>query len=153
MIAGLIRWPGEIARHAEPLARAAALDPRFAVLLDALDALAPGKALESNGLRTILARQGMAVPAASDYADLRFGFLGEGTEPDLAAMELDRAVGLLVERPELESALADATGRFEYALSDDEYARAWAEQQRLLKRKLEFDTRLRQMAGARTELS
>ena len=153
VIAGLVRWPGEIARHAEPLARAAALDPRFAALLDALDALAPGDALESKGLRTILARQGMAVPAASDYADMRFGFLGEATEPEAAVAELDRAVGLLVERPELEAALSDATGRFEHALSDDEYAEAWAEQQRLLKRKLEFDTRLRQMAGMRAELS
>ncbi|MEO6091840.1 MAG: DNA primase [Novosphingobium sp.] len=153
VISGLIRWPQEIARHAEPLARAAALDPRFAALLDALDGLAPGEMLESNGLRTILARQGMAVPAPSDYADLRFGFLVENAEPDVAAAELDRAVGILVERPELEAALADATGRFQQALSDEDYAEAWAEQQRLLKRKLEFDTRLRQMAAVRAELS
>ena len=69
----------------------------------------------------------------------------EGEAPDLAGDSLAQAVGLLVERPALEAALADATARFESDLSEG----AYAEQQRLLKRKLEFDARLRQMASAR----
>ena len=48
---------------------------------------------------------------------------------------------MLVERPVLEAALQAATARF-----DADPDGAFAEQQRLLKRKLEFDTRLRQMA-------
>jgi DNA primase len=57
---------------------------------------------------------------------------------------LAEAIALLVEAPAIEAALAAATARFEV---DPEGA--FAEQQRLLKRKLEFDARLRQM-GANT---
>jgi DNA primase len=74
-----------------------------------------------------------------------FGFLRDDLSPEQAREELAQAVGLLVERPALEAALAAATTRFEADLSDG----AYAEQQRLLKRKLEFDARLRQMASAR----
>ena len=62
---------------------------------------------------------------------------------DQAAEELAQAVALLVERPALEAALAAATDRFEHELSEG----AFAEQQRLLKRKLEFEARLGQMAS------
>ena len=54
------------------------------------------------------------------------------------------AVSLLVERPALEAALAAATARFE---TDPEAA--FAEQQRLLKRKLAFEKRLGLMASRR----
>ena len=53
-------------------------------------------------------------------------------------------MSLLVERPALEAALAAATARFE---TDPECA--FAEQQRLLKRKLDFEERLRHMASKR----
>jgi len=59
--------------------------------------------------------------------------------------ELPMAVALLVERPALEAALADATARFEQTFEQD----AFEEQQRLLKRKLEFERRLGQMASER----
>jgi hypothetical protein len=49
----------------------------------------------------------------------------------------------------LETALADATERLNREFTDE----AYAEQQRLLKRKLEFDARLGQMASARAALS
>ena len=149
VLAGLLRRPGEIAAHAEVLARAAAFDPRFAALLDALDAEGP---LESEALSTILAQQGMAVPEATDYAGLRFGFLNSDIEPELASAELRQAIALLVERPELLAALADATERCTLGASDDDFAQAWADQQRILKRKLEFDARLRQMSGALAEV-
>lgn len=76
---------------------------------------------------------------------MRFGFLADAIPPEQARAELAQAIGLLVERPALEAALAAATRRFESDLSEG----AYAEQQRLLKRKLEFDARLRQMASAR----
>jgi DNA primase len=140
VIAGLIRWPGQIARHIDTLVRLIPLDSRFGLILDLHDT---GEPLESQGLATILARQGMAVPAPAEYAGLRFGFLGVEAPPDQAAAGLAQAIGLLVERPALEAALAEATARYEREFTDE----AYAEQQRLLKRKLEFDARLGQMAN------
>lgn len=139
VLAGLILWPGEIPRHAEALARTQGLDSRFARLLDCCDA-AP--TLERSALSTILAKEGLDVPATTEYSGLRFGFLNPEATPEQAAVELAQAIDLLVERPALETALADATARFERELSDETFN----EQQRLLKRKLEFDSRLRQMA-------
>ena len=139
VLAGLIRWPDQITRHAEALARTPGLDPRFSLLLDCCHMHEP---LESAALASILADSGLAIPGTAEYSGLRFGFLNPDTGADQAAEDLVQAVDLLVERPVLEAALAQATARFESELSDD----AFAEQQRLLKRKLEFDSRLRQMA-------
>ena len=146
VLAGLLRHPGELARHGNQLASAQLPDPRFGVLIDAID---DGEVLETQHLGTILADRGLAAPAPEEYAALRFTFLTEGAPPEQARSELASAVGLLVERPALEAALAQATARFERDLSDG----AYAEQQRLLKRKLEFDSRLRQMASARAGAS
>ncbi|MFM2302318.1 MAG: hypothetical protein RLZZ84_2054 [Pseudomonadota bacterium] len=142
VLAGLLRYPREITRHADALARAELADPRFAQLIDAVDA---GQPLETGALATILTNRGLAAPRPDEYASLRFGFLADDAPVDQARDDLAQAVGLLVERPALEAALADATARFERDLSEG----AYAEQQRLLKRKLEFDSRLRQMASAR----
>ncbi|MBO9726467.1 MAG: DNA primase [Novosphingobium sp.] len=139
VLAGLIRWPALIRRHAEALARTPDLDPRFGLLLDVSQASEP---LESDRLATILVDNGLEIPGTAEYSGLRFGFLNTETGADQAAEDLAQAVDLLVERPVLDAALARATARFESELSED----AFAEQQRLLKRKLEFDSRLRQMA-------
>jgi DNA primase len=145
IIAGLVRFPGEIARHAETLARGPGMDPRFDLLLDASD---QGQALESEALATILAQQGLAMPSPMEYGGLRFGFLSPDTAPEQACAELAQAIELLVERPALETALADATERMNREFTDE----AYAEQQRLLKRKLEFDSRLGQVASTRAVL-
>ncbi len=142
VLAGLLRYPAELERHAEVLAHAELPDPRFAVLVDALDG---GAALETANLATILEDRGMAAPDPVEYAALPLGFLADDVAVDQAREGLAQAVGLLIERPALEAALAEATSRFERDVSDG----AYAEQQRLLKRKLEFDARLRQMASAR----
>ncbi|MDG2002629.1 MAG: DNA primase [Novosphingobium sp.] len=146
ILAGLIRWPKEIDRHAETLARSPGLDARFDVLLDCID---PAQTVESCDISTILSQQGLEVPNPAEYSGLRFGFLSEDTPPEQAVSELGQAIELLVERPALEAALGEATARFEAELSDE----AYAEQQRLLKRKLEFDGRLRQMATKRAAVS
>jgi DNA primase len=145
IVAGLARWPAQIARHAEALARCGELDPRLEAMLDLADR---SEALEPQALATILAQQGISLPGPSDWSDMPFGFLGSDSTPEQALLELAQAVELFVERPALERALADATRRFEQELSDE----AYSEQQRLLKRKLEFDARLRQMASARAAL-
>ena len=79
---------------------------------------------------------------------MRFGFLSPDAAPLQATAELAQAIELLVERPALESALAEATERLKREFTDE----AYVEQQRLLKRKLEFDSRLGQMASARAAL-
>lgn len=143
VIAGLLRFPDEILRNGDALVQAQLADPRFDALVDAAE---NGEPLEMAALATILAGRGLAAPAPEEYASLRFGFLADEIPPEQARAELAQAIGLLVERPALEAALAAATARFEQDLSEG----AYAEQQRLLKRKLEFDSRLRQMASARS---
>jgi DNA primase len=110
-----------------------------------IDCCDAAQGVETADLSTILHRQGLEVPDPAEYSGLRFGFLASGAAPEQAVAELEQAIGLLVERPELEAALREATARFEAELSDE----AYAEQQRLRKRKLEFDSRLRQMATRR----
>ena len=143
VLAGMIRFPDEARRHADAILAAHLPDPRFDALIEAVECDA---SLESARLVTILAERGLAAPTPEEYADLRFGFLAESLPAEQARPELAQAIGLLVERPALEAALAAATARFEQDLSEG----AYAEQQRLLKRKLEFDSRLRQMASARS---
>jgi DNA primase len=144
VLAGLVRWPAEVARHAEALTATTGLDPRFALLVDCCDTVSSRRAgpLESEHLSTILGEHGLDVPGPAAWSDLRFGFLQADAQASQAAVELTQAVQLLVERPALEAALARATARLESDLSDE----AFAEQQRLRERKLEFDNRLRQMA-------
>jgi DNA primase len=139
VIAGLIRWPEILVRHAEALARTPDLDPRFELLIDCCGA---GEALESARLETILRENGSEPPGTADYYGFRFGFLGNGADPEKSAEELTQAIQLLIERPALETALQAATARHETEFTDETFA----EQQRLRERKLEFDSRLRQMA-------
>ncbi len=134
-IAGLLRHPRELARHAEALARLAPPDARLDALLDALDSGAP---LETARLETILADRGLAAPGPDDYARIRYPFVSDGVAESAASDALAAAVAILVEEPELDAALAAATERLDFD-----------EQQRLLKRKLAMGARLRQMASAR----
>ena len=122
-LAGLCQWPRELPRHAEALSRVAGGDARIGVLLDHLD---NGGELESAAIAAIL---GSGSPLAANCP--------------ASAEQLAEVIALMVERPVLEAALGAATARF-----DQDPDGAFAEQQRLLKRKLEFDRRLRQMAQA-----
>lgn len=135
VIAGLVRHPSQIARHSEALATIAAADRRIDVLLDVADAGAP---LESEKLATILADKGLTAPCPDDFARIRYPFVVDGTDAAVAAEALEAAIVILVEEPALDAAIEAATADLDFD-----------EQQRLLKRKLEFNTRLRQMAGAR----
>jgi DNA primase len=139
VIAGLARHPGEIHRHTETLGRLAAVSPALGkaieALIDAADTLESGNGLPISALDVF------APPAGNK----RFSFLMEGSDPEGAREDLAEAVALLVERPALDDALADATRRFEQTFDEE----AFEEQQRLLKRKLEFERRLGQMASNR----
>jgi len=139
VIAGLARHPSEIERHAETLGQLArtdaALGSAISILLDSAEAL-------ESGNQSTISALGDFAPTADNR---RFTFLMEGSDPQGAREDLAEAVALLVERPALDAALADATRRFEQTFEEE----AFEEQQRLLKRKLEFERRLGQMASKR----
>ncbi|MGX7895357.1 DNA primase [Tsuneonella sp. HG222] len=142
VLAGFARHPREIGRHAESLSRLARAEPSTAasvdLLLDLSETLGPAP-LEGSDTDTI-SPAGLAPPPDNT----RFTFLTEGSDPGAAREDLAEAIALLVETPALEAAIAEATARFE---SDPEGA--FAEQQRLRKRKLEIESRLGQLARKR----
>jgi DNA primase len=138
VLAGLARHPREIGRHAESLARLARAVPGTAETIDRLFDLS--EALESGRQNPISAGEAIAPPPDNT----RFTFLVEGSDPDAAREDLAEAVALLVERPALEAAIVEATGRF-----DTDPEGAFAEQQRLRERKLEIESRLGHMARKR----
>ena len=133
VIAGLIRHPQLIARHADMLARSAGLDPRFDLLLDAADAASP---LDSAALSTIFEQQGFAPPAPGEYARVPYPFVSGDVDEALVADALAAAVAMLVEEPAIDAAIEEATTRFDLA-----------EQQRLLARKRELAERLRNVTS------
>jgi len=138
VITGLARFPDQILRHADALTRFAAYDQRSSAAIDSL--IDTAETLEPSDKSPISVPHGTIAPPDNT----RFAFLVEGIDPIAARDDLAEAVILLVERPALEAALAAATARFE---TDPEGA--FIEQQRLLKRKLEFGRRLGQMATKR----
>ena len=139
--AGLMRHPQEIARHAEALCLIAREDARIDVLLDHLDG---GGVLEMGAIATIWAEHGLPLPSPDDWAGLTFGFLDDDHPAQPARDELAEMVMLVAEREAVELAYDTATKRFEREFSDE----AFAEQERLRKRKLEFEARLRHMGHA-----
>ncbi|WBY15673.1 DNA primase [Erythrobacteraceae bacterium WH01K] len=140
VVGGLVRFPDQLDRHCEDLSDLAERDPKVAAAINPLlDSLEP---LEDTGETPISGAAGHIAPPDKT----RFAFLREGTDPQVARESLAEAVSLLVERPALEAALAAATARF---ATDPEGA--FADQQRLLKRKLEFEARLGQMASMRAD--
>ncbi|MGV3510687.1 MAG: DNA primase [Novosphingobium sp.] len=144
---GLICHPQQIARHSDALARLRPDDPETCALIDAILVQADeAQPLESERLRTILLERGLRLPSAQNYAGMRFGFLGSGG--DSAGDELAEAIALLVELPAVEEALGAATKRHEAEFSDESFA----EQQRLLQRRLALLARLGQMGRARAAL-
>ena len=138
VLVGLGRYPDQIEAQAEKLLRLSRAAPESAPVVDYLLDLA--ETLEGGANSPIFA-EGILPPPPDNT---RFSFLMEGSDPDDAREDLAEAIALLVERPELEAAIAAATARFE---TDPEGA--FAEQQRLRKRKLEIESRLGQMARKR----
>lgn len=142
VVQGLVIHPKLIARHAEALASLAAEDARIDAVLEAFATVAE---LESADLASILASKGISASATDDQARLRLPFVIAGYDEAAAQSALEEAIMLLVGQPALEAALEKAMKRYEHEFTDE----ARLEHDRLLKRKLEFEARLRQMATAR----
>jgi DNA primase len=132
ILAGLIRHPQEIRRHADMLARAPGLDRRFDLLID----LAEGGDLDSARIATIFAEHGFSLPSPAEFANMPWPFVSDGADPLLAADALAAAIAKLVEEPAIDAAIAAATERFDMD-----------EQQRLLARKRDIGERLRELTA------
>ncbi len=134
VLAGLIRYPQVIARHAEALSRARLADSGQARLLDALlDHFDHGQPLETGAIITTLTSKGLSEPTEHSLSGIPYPFVRVAVEPQASVAALDSAVVMLVEGPELEAAIAAATERFDFE-----------EQSRLRARKQELEDRLKQ---------
>jgi DNA primase len=132
VIAGLVRHPDQIARHAEALTRLARLDPESTAAIESLIELS--ETLDSRGQSAIFGEQGHPAPPVTN----RYAFLREGTPPGEAREELAEAVSLLVQKPALEAALANTIARF-----DEDPEGSFAEQARLRAQLSSIDERLK----------
>ncbi|MCZ8369562.1 MAG: DNA primase [Porphyrobacter sp.] len=132
VLAGLARYPHQIARHTESLSALARLTPSVAAEVESLLELA--ETLDSSAPNAICNAQGQPAPSA----DIRYAFIDEGNDPDAACEELAEAVSLLVERPALEAALAATIARF-----DSDPDGSFAEQTRLRTQLMAVEERLK----------
>ncbi|OHC96814.1 MAG: DNA primase [Sphingomonadales bacterium RIFCSPLOWO2_12_FULL_63_15] len=145
ILAGLLRHPDQIALHRETLAGLPIGDPILARLADSMISASLRKeTVETQGLLTIL--------GAGEVYNMAKGMLRADTftltphkmtaDPDRLARDLEEAIRVMAQGPELEAALAEATRRFKSDVSEENLA----EQQRLLALKADHDRRLAELA-------
>ncbi len=147
VLAGLIRHPAEIARHMDVLGALKVSGGAVGRLFETvIDTAVNHQALDSAQLRTILATSGFG-PMATELlrADATpYSFTREDATPDRARADLDEAIAILVMRPEIDRALAEATAMFRQDLSEAAFARQTA----LIKEQRALDTRLANLCQA-----
>ena len=121
-----------------------ALGRLFEAVVDV--ALAERGALDSPRLVTILARSGFDSLAGELLrADATpYSFTQKDADPDRARADLDEAIAILVARPEVDAALADATATAKLRLDDDAFAR----QVVLVREKAALEARLANLVQA-----
>ena len=145
VLAGLIRHPAEIARHMEVLGSLKMADRALGRLFEAVVDLAvedtEGQGvLDSERLLTILATSGFDIIAhdllRADQVSL--SFTQKDAEPARAREDLDEAIAILVARPEVDAALAEATATMQANYSDEAFER----QVSLVKEQQALDARL-----------
>ncbi|NNC48039.1 MAG: DNA primase [Sphingomonas sp.] len=136
LLRGYALFPAALKDDVETLAELPISDPLLARTRDKLvDAAFSAESLDRDGIATILASDGLGAPSKSL---LGFSFTRAGADEMQARQDLGAALGAIAAAAEVETALNEATTRFEAELSDE----AFAEQQRLLKAKNEIKERL-----------
>ncbi|QPQ55753.1 DNA primase [Allosphingosinicella flava] len=141
VLAGLLRFPGAIAPHAEAVAALPMGDAGAARLRDAMvDAALMHGELDQERLNTILADEGVAalVEQLRLQKGLGFSFTRRAADPERAFRDLVLVIETLAARPALDAAFEAATAR----LKEDGNEDAFAEQQRLRAARDEADRRL-----------
>jgi hypothetical protein len=76
-----------------------------------------------------------------------FSFTRADADPDRACADLAAAVEALTAGDEIERALASANARFTSGMSDEAYAQAFEDQQRLMQAQRKINQRLASLAG------
>jgi DNA primase len=142
VLAGLIRHPAEIARHMEVLGGLRSASGALGKLFEAVvDVALEDRQLDSGKVHTILARSGFDALAGDLLrADtLPFSFTRPAcADEGKARDDLHEAIAVMVERPAVEAALADATA----ALMRDGSDAAFERQVALSRRRQELEARL-----------
>ncbi len=126
VVAGLIRHPAEIARHIEVLGSLKFAGGALGRLFEAVvDVALEDQALDSDRLRTILAKSGFDQMATDLLrADATaYSFNQKGADPLRAQADLNEAIAILVARPEVDAALEDATATLKARFSEEAFAR------------------------------
>jgi DNA primase len=154
VLAGLIRHPAEIARHMEVLGslKMGAKGSRGALgrLFEAVVDLAlEERALDSARLVTILATSGLGqITTELLRADATpYSFTQDGADPKRASADLDEAIAIMVARPEVDAALANATAELERSTSDAAFDR----QMELLREQRALEQRLANLIQANND--
>ncbi|WP_029934193.1 DNA primase [Sphingomonas sp. UNC305MFCol5.2] len=141
VLAGLIRHPAEIARHMEVLGSLRSASGALGKLFEAvIDVALEDRQLDSGKVLTILARSGFD-SVASDLlrADtLPFSFTRSQADEARAREDLNEAIAVMVARPAVDAALAEATA----ALSRDGSEEAFTRQVALSRKRQELEARL-----------
>ncbi|BAI96268.1 DNA primase [Sphingobium sp. TA15] len=145
VLASLLRHPEQIALHREMLAGLRIADPVLAELLNAMIAASFSKeTVETDGLLTILGQGEVYNMAKGMLRADTFTFTPHRSkaDSDRVRRDLDEAIRVMAQGPELEAALAEATRRATDDLNEDSFA----EQQRVRRLKLDHDRRLAELA-------
>ncbi|MBA4091865.1 DNA primase [Sphingobium sp. 3R8] len=145
ILAGLLRHPAQIAPHREALSGLQIGDPMLAQLLAAMIAASFRKeTVETQALLTILGQGEVYNMAKGMLRADTFTLTPHrmATDPDRLARDLEEAIRVMAQGPELETALAEATRRFRNDVSEENLA----EQQRLRALKADHDSRLAELA-------
>ncbi|MEP9360665.1 DNA primase [Sphingomonas sp. KR3-1] len=141
VLAGLIRHPAEIARHMEVLGSLRGASGALGRLFEAVvDVALEDRQLDQGKVLTILARSGFDQMASELLrADtLPFSFTRPKAEEKKAREDLNEAIAVMVARPAVDAALAEATAAMLERFDDESFARQTA----LLRQRQELETRL-----------
>ncbi|MFD0947022.1 DNA primase [Sphingomonas canadensis] len=151
VLAGLIRHPAEIARHMEVLGSLRSVSGALGRLFDAvIDVAVEQRQLDSADILTILGRSGFGGIAdellRADGLNYSFN-RAEPADADRAREDLNEAITVMVERPAVDAALAEATASVAEHFTDEAFARQVA----LLQRRQELEVRLANLTLAEEE--
>lgn len=144
ILAGLLRYPEQIAEHSEALLALPLDNPALGRLREALvDAAFSGQKLAEATLGPILAAAGVADVAEEILRSggLAFSFVRRGGDVRMAKRQLAEVIGAFASRAELDTALADATARLQHVCDEV----AYAEQQRLSAERRQVDQALAEL--------
>ena len=144
ILASLLRYPEQIARHRETLASLHVGDPILAEMLATMIAASMRKeTVVTDTLLTILGQGEVYNMAKGMLRADTFTFTPNRMTPDTSRLsrDLEEAIRVMAQGPELEAALAESTRRFESDFSEANFA----QQQRIRALKAEHDQRLAEL--------